>query len=114
MAQYSFSPKIFLDGQKKIKKILPEQRISQPRFEMETSLIQVWGVAATKIFSVIFIKYVSDNKCIFLIKRKPERKRPLLRSRRKWMGNIKLALRLYGLIWAEFICFRIGTSGRPF
>jgi hypothetical protein len=36
---------------------------------------------------------------------KPEGKRPLGRSRRMWVDNIKMDLRLDG------ICLRIGTSG---
>jgi hypothetical protein len=69
------------------------------------------GSYRNKNILLIFTKYLSDNKCIFLIKRKPERKIPLGRSDIK---NIKLSLSLYDLIWAEFICFRTGTSGKPF
>jgi hypothetical protein len=43
---------------------------------------------------------------------KPEGKRPLERPRRRWVNNIKMALREEdGVIWTALIWFRIGTSG---
>jgi hypothetical protein len=41
---------------------------------------------------------------------KVERKRPLGRSRRRWVDNIKIHLREIG--WTGSICLRIGTTGR--
>jgi hypothetical protein len=40
----------------------------------------------------------------------PERKRPLGRPRRRWVGNIKMDLR-DGMVWIGSIWLRIGTSG---
>jgi hypothetical protein len=42
----------------------------------------------------------------------PEGKRPLGRPRHKWMDNIKMDLRLIGLVWTGSIWFGIGTGGR--
>jgi hypothetical protein len=38
---------------------------------------------------------------------KPEGKRSLGRSRRRWVDNIKMD----GVVWTELIWIRIGTSG---
>jgi hypothetical protein len=44
--------------------------------------------------------------------RKPEVKRPLGRPGCRWGDNIKMYLREIGwVVWTEFICLRIGTSG---
>jgi hypothetical protein len=42
---------------------------------------------------------------------KPEGKRPLGRPRRRWVDNIKMYLRLVGMVWTGSIWLRIGTSG---
>ena len=43
---------------------------------------------------------------------KPERKRPLGRSRRRWEDNIKMDLQEVGRgAWSEFIWLRTGTGG---
>jgi hypothetical protein len=42
---------------------------------------------------------------------KPEGKRPLGRPRRRWVDNIKMDLRLDGMVWTGSNRFRIGTSG---
>jgi hypothetical protein len=42
---------------------------------------------------------------------KPEGKRPLGRSRRRWVDNIKIDLRQDEMVWTGSIWFRIGTSG---
>jgi hypothetical protein len=42
---------------------------------------------------------------------KPEGKRPLGRRRRRWVDNIKMDLRVDGLVWIGLIWLRIGTSG---
>jgi hypothetical protein len=45
---------------------------------------------------------------------KPEGKRPLGRSRHKWMDNIKMDLREIGwdgMVWIGLIWLKIGTSG---
>jgi hypothetical protein len=48
---------------------------------------------------------------------KPEGKRSLGRSRRRWLENIKMDLRERererqdGMVWIGFIWLRIGTSG---
>jgi hypothetical protein len=42
---------------------------------------------------------------------KPGGKRPLGRSKRKWVDNIKMAFRYDGVVWTGLIWFRIGTSG---
>jgi hypothetical protein len=41
---------------------------------------------------------------------KPERKRPLGRTRRRWMNNIKMDLRYDGVVWTGVICLRLGTG----
>jgi hypothetical protein len=38
---------------------------------------------------------------------KPGRKRPLGRTRRRWMDNIKMDLRLDGVAWTGLIWLRI-------
>jgi hypothetical protein len=44
--------------------------------------------------------------------RRPERKRPLGRSRRRWEDNIKMGVREIGIDGANWIgWFRIGSSG---
>jgi hypothetical protein len=44
--------------------------------------------------------------------RKPEGKRPLGRSRRKWDDNIKMDFRGIGwVVWTGLIWLRIGTNG---
>jgi hypothetical protein len=40
----------------------------------------------------------------------PEGKRPLGRQRRRWVDNIKMALREYGMVWIGLIWLRIETS----
>jgi hypothetical protein len=43
---------------------------------------------------------------------KPEEKRTLGRSRRRWEDSIKMDLKIIGLmVWAGFIGFRIGAIG---
>jgi len=43
---------------------------------------------------------------------KSEEKRTLGRSRRRWEDNIKMDLKIIGLVvWTGFIWFRIGASG---
>jgi hypothetical protein len=42
---------------------------------------------------------------------KPEGKRPLGTPRRRWVDNIKMALREDGMEWIGLIGLRIGTSG---
>jgi hypothetical protein len=45
---------------------------------------------------------------------KPERKRPLGKSTRRWVDNTKMDLKEIGLdemVWTGSIWFRIGTSG---
>jgi hypothetical protein len=44
---------------------------------------------------------------------KPERKRPRVRSRRRWVDNIKMYVREMGwsVVWTGLIWLRIGTSG---
>jgi hypothetical protein len=37
-------------------------------------------------------KHEAEDECIKILVRKPERKRPLGRSRRRWENNIKLSL----------------------
>jgi hypothetical protein len=41
---------------------------------------------------------------------KPEGKRPLGRPRRRWMDNIKMKLRVNGMVWIGLIWLRIETS----
>jgi hypothetical protein len=43
---------------------------------------------------------------------KPEGKRPLRRSRRRLMDNIKMGRRWDRVVWTGLIWLRIGTSGR--
>jgi hypothetical protein len=43
---------------------------------------------------------------------KPEGKMPLARPRRKWVDNIKINLRLEGLVWTGFIWLRRGYQLR--
>jgi hypothetical protein len=40
-----------------------------------------------------------------------EGKKPLGRPRRRWVDNIKIALRWGGVVWTGLIWLRIGTSG---
>jgi hypothetical protein len=42
---------------------------------------------------------------------KPEGKRPLGRSRRRWVDNIRMDL---GVMWTGFVWLRIGTGGELF
>jgi hypothetical protein len=45
---------------------------------------------------------------------KPEGKRPLGRSRRRWMGNMKMDLSEMGwdgMVWTGLIWLKIGSSG---
>jgi hypothetical protein len=43
---------------------------------------------------------------------KPEEKRTLERSRRRWKDNIKMDFKIIGLVvWAGFIWFRIEARG---
>jgi len=43
---------------------------------------------------------------------KPERKRPLERTRHRWEDNIRMDLReVRGKVWSGCIWLRIGTSG---
>jgi hypothetical protein len=44
----------------------------------------------------------------------PEGKRPLGRSRRRWMYNIKMDLKWDGLVWTGLFWLRIGIGGRLF
>jgi hypothetical protein len=46
-----------------------------------------------------------DEKCILILVRKPEGKRPLGRTRYIWKGNIRLGLREigYGMVWTGAI-----------
>jgi hypothetical protein len=41
----------------------------------------------------------------------PGGKRPLGRSRRKWVNSVKIDLRQDGMVWTGLIWLRIGTSG---
>jgi hypothetical protein len=50
----------------------------------------------------------SEDKCILM--GKPERKRPLGRPRRRWMGNIKMYLKK-DTVWTGLIWLIIGISG---
>jgi hypothetical protein len=45
-----------------------------------------------------------------LLVRKPEGKRPLGRSRRRWIDNIKMDL-LEIILWTGLVWRRIGTGG---
>jgi hypothetical protein len=49
------------------------------------------------------------NACRILVG-KPDGKRPTVRPRRRWVGNIKMDLRM-GVVWTGLIWLRIGTSG---
>jgi hypothetical protein len=51
------------------------------------------------------------NACRILVG-KPGGKRPLGRSRCRWVDNIKLDLRWDWVVWAGLIWLRIRTSGR--
>jgi hypothetical protein len=42
---------------------------------------------------------------------KPDGKRPLGRTRRRWADNIKIDLRQDGTVWTGSSWLRIGTSG---
>jgi hypothetical protein len=42
---------------------------------------------------------------------KLERKTPLRRARRRWMVNIKVDLRYYGVVYAGLIWLRLRTIG---
>jgi hypothetical protein len=42
---------------------------------------------------------------------KPEGKRPLERTRHRWVDNIKIDLRQDGIVWTGSIWLRTGTSG---
>jgi hypothetical protein len=51
------------------------------------------------------------NECRLLV-RKPEEKRPLKRSRSKWVNNIQMDLeRQDGVIWTGLVWIRIQASG---
>jgi hypothetical protein len=50
-----------------------------------------------------------EKKCIRILVGKPEGKRPLGRTRRWWVDNIKMDLRKIG--WGGLIWLRIGTNG---
>jgi hypothetical protein len=53
------------------------------------------------------------NACRILLTN-PEGKRPLGRSRRRWLNNIKMDLREIGwegIVWIGSIWLKIGTSG---
>jgi hypothetical protein len=51
-----------------------------------------------------------DKRNVYrLLVGKPEGKRPLGRSRHKWVNNIKIDLRQIG--WTGLIWLRVGTSG---
>jgi hypothetical protein len=45
---------------------------------------------------------------------KPEGKRPLGRTRRRWMDSIKMDLRYEVMVWIELMWLRIETSGGLF
>jgi hypothetical protein len=42
---------------------------------------------------------------------KPEGRRPLERSRRRWIDNIKMDILEKGLFWTGLVRLRIGTGG---
>jgi hypothetical protein len=42
---------------------------------------------------------------------KPEGKRPLGRTRRRWVDNLKMYFRENGMVWIGLIWLRIGISG---
>jgi hypothetical protein len=44
---------------------------------------------------------------------KPEGKKPLVRPRHRWNGNIRMDLREMGWVWTGFIRLRIRSSGWP-
>jgi hypothetical protein len=47
-----------------------------------------------------------------LLVRKPEGKRPLGRSRRRWVDNIRMDLgEVFGVMWTGLVWLRIGTGG---
>jgi hypothetical protein len=48
-----------------------------------------------------------------ILEEKPEGKRPLGRPRRSWEDNIRMGLRLDGVVRTGLIWLRIGTSGGP-
>jgi hypothetical protein len=50
------------------------------------------------------------NVCRILVG-KPEGKRPLRRTRRTWVDNIKMDIKYDGIVWIGLIWLRIGTSG---
>jgi hypothetical protein len=45
---------------------------------------------------------------------KPEGKRPVGRPRRRWVDDIKIDVRVDGVVWTGSIWLRIGTSGGLF
>jgi hypothetical protein len=53
----------------------------------------------------------STNGAKMILVGKLEGNRPLGRPRRRWVDNIKMDLRLAGVVWTGFIWLRIGTNG---
>ena len=61
-----------------------------------------------KVFSI----YGGEQRCVQGLMGKPEKMRPLERSRRRWEDNIKMELREVGCgAWTESIWLRRGTGG---
>jgi hypothetical protein len=52
-----------------------------------------------------------EEECMQGFGGKPRGKRPLGRPRRSWEDNIKNLEEQSGVVWTEFIWFRIGTIG---
>jgi hypothetical protein len=50
------------------------------------------------------------NACGILVE-KPEGQSPLGRPRCKWVDNIKMNLRYYGVVWTGLTWLKIGTNG---
>jgi hypothetical protein len=57
-------------------------------------------------------RMVAKRNAYRILVGKPDGKRPLGRSRRRWMDNIKMDLReIDGMEWIGLIWLRIGTNG---
>jgi len=56
---------------------------------------------------------MGEKRCAYsVLVGKPEGKRPLVRPRRRWEDNIKIALQKYGgTAWSVLIWLKIGTYG---
>jgi hypothetical protein len=58
------------------------------------------------------MRWAGDKRNVYrILVGKPEGKRPLGRSRRRWVGSIKMNLRYDGVVLTGSIWLRIGTSG---